>query len=476
MTSAPTPRRRLARLPGARGLLLPGLLANLLPGALAAQGINPLLTFDFSSALHVTDNYDLDADPPGTTTYLDNKFGLSYVSETETQRLSFGTSGVLRFADYPERGRDTDFDDETVRLDYTRTGADAEISARAYYNRADIAFFDPFRLIDLDTGIDPEDLTVVSGYRETILGGITLRTGLSSPLSFSLSANTRIRNFIQTDDPGLYDTTVNSLSFGAAAMVSEVTQVFVDAALRYYTAEDAEETDRDTRSLSLGLGHELGGGLSIRGSLGYQTSSTEETDQFGNRGTTEENNGAIASLNLLQQMPNGTLGLNGSLTRNTDGARTSLSVSRTLDLSDQEQLAATAGVSKGDSSRVSFIGSLAYGHDLPRGRINAHLSQSVRSDSNDEDVQVSSARVGLSYDLTALSDLRFGLAYVKTDRLASDDDRERSQFSASYNHQLTPDWEMSGGYEFTRLDRESGRAQKNSFFLSIQHQFQARPW
>ena len=32
---------------------------------------NPLLTFSFSSSLHVSDNYNLSEDPSGTTTYLD---------------------------------------------------------------------------------------------------------------------------------------------------------------------------------------------------------------------------------------------------------------------------------------------------------------------------------------------------------------------------------------------------------------------
>ena len=46
-----------------------------------------------------------------------------------------------------DAGADADLDNPTLNFDYRRTGANAELTARGSYNRADVAFFDPLSLI-----------------------------------------------------------------------------------------------------------------------------------------------------------------------------------------------------------------------------------------------------------------------------------------------------------------------------------------
>lgn len=75
-------------------------------GAALAQDLpNPALTFSYGSTLNANDNLGLDPTSAGTSTWLDNKLGLSYSSATATSQLSFGASGVLRLSDLAGRGR-----------------------------------------------------------------------------------------------------------------------------------------------------------------------------------------------------------------------------------------------------------------------------------------------------------------------------------------------------------------------------------
>lgn len=443
----------------------------------AAQDVNPLLTFSFSSSLHVTDNYDLSNDPEGTTTYIDNRLGLSYLTETETQRLALDASGVLRVADYPgsgdNSGTQTDFDDHTLRFDYTLTGANSRLNANAYYNRSDIAFFDPFRLVNDGINLDPEDLTVTSGYREVMRGGLRFETGTEGPLSFSAGITGQKRNYLETDDPSLEANESYTVTSGVGMLITPTTRLTLDGLYRDYSAEDAEETDRQTRSLSVGVIQEMASGLTINGSVGYQTIETEENYLDGRR--TEDSNGVIGQLGLTQQLTNGTAGLSFSQTRNTSGGRSTLQVSRDMELPDGE-LAASLGVSRGDQSgRTSMIGSLAYSHALQNGTFRLSLAQQVYSNSDDEEVETRSLNIGLSHELTPVSGIHLNVSYVDIDTLDSGDDRKRGRFQASYNHELTQDWDLSGGYEYTRLERQSGTATENAVFLTIQRQFQFRP-
>lgn len=459
-------------------LLAGTVLASVWPAMAQETPPNPLLTFSFSSSLNVSDNYDLSVDSPGTATFLDNRLGLSYRSETVSQFLSFGVSGVARLADLPESGdtggRQADFDDQTANFEYRRFGADSELSFTGRYNRADMAFFDPLDLIEEDV-IDGDDLVITpTGYRETLNLGVGLQTGLSGPLSFSLSADTRRRDFVNSNDDDLYDSVTDTVSASAGALVTPSTRLSLSGTVSHYTDEDEEETDRLNSSLSLGLTHELARALTINGSLGYQVIDTEENDGFGDRVTTTDD-GLIGSLGLSQGLTNGTVGLTLEHSISASGGRSDLLISRSLDL-PSGSLSAAVGLSSGETGRSSVVGDLAYTHILPSGRITLGLSQDVRTDDNDEDLEVTRARLGVLHDLSALSSLGLNIDYLSTNAVSDGTDRDRGRFRASYNHSLTEDWEVSTGYEYT-LSRREGQddATENLLFLTIGRDFQFRP-
>ncbi|OWJ77761.1 hypothetical protein [Haematobacter genomosp. 1] len=469
----------LRRLPLAF-LLLAGTALVPVEAPAQAQGDlpNPLLTFSFSSSLHVSDNYDLSDDPSGTTTYVDNTLGLSYLSETDVQKLSLAASGVLRLADYPSdatnSGYQTDFDNQTLRFGYTLTGADSELTSSAYYNRADIAFFDPFQLVQENIDLEAQDLSTSDGYREMIRASVGFRTGMSGPLSFNAGLSAYKRNFLETSDTSFEDNETYTATAGFGFLITPTTRLTLDGLYRDYSADDTEQTDRQTRSLSTGAVHEVGTGLTLNGSIGYQEIESEKTDLSGYRGT-ERTTGVIGTLGATQELTNGTVGISFDQSQNTSGSRSTLQVSRAMDL-PSGSLALSLGASRGDSGKTTAIGSITYNHDLENGSLSARLSQSVSTNSDDEEVEARNFLLRLSHELTPVSGVSLSVSYADLNNLQdSGGDRTRSQIRAAYSHDLTRDWELSGGYEYTQLERPAGTAKENAVFLTIQRQFLFRP-
>lgn len=466
-----------------RGIAPAGLGALLAFSALPAaaqqgQPPNPLLTLSFASSLRASDNYDLSVDSPGNATILDNTLGLSYVSETEVQLLRFGLSGVARLADLPRTGTDTRFDNQTASLEYARQGANSALRLNGRYNRADLAFFDPLSLVEQDDPIDDNDLvSLPDGYRETASLGASFETGLSDPLSFSLSANSRQRKFVGTDDSdlSLYDSRNTSLTAGIGALVTPTTRLTLTGSSVWYRAEDEEDTRRLNRSLSLGAVHETARALTLSASLGYQVIDTDETDIFGQRVTTTDD-GATGAFGLSQELTNGTVGLNASHAITVNGGRSTLSAFRSLEL-PEGSLSFSLGLSSGDTGRNAVIGSIDYAQMLRYGALRLGLARDVQTSNDDEDLEVTRARLGWTHDLTELSGIDMNVTYASTNAVGDGaTDRDRGRFQASYRHALTRDWDLSGGYAYT-VSRREGRddATENSVFLTISRQFQVRP-
>lgn len=452
--------------------------AALLPAlpAMAQQEPNPLLTFSFSSSLNVSDNYDMSVEKPGTTTFLDNRLGLSYVSETAEQLLSIGGSGVFRLADLPESGSEASFDDQTLRFDYRRFGAASELALRGRYNRAELAFFDPLSLMDEIYDVDTGDLlNNPDGARETMSLGISYDTDPDAPLSFSFSADTYRRNFTGISDSEYYDTENHSVSGSVGMLVAPTTRVFVNGAVRQRKTDDVDNMERLDQSASLGLRHEMARGLTFNGSLGYQKVETDRTDIFGQRGT-ETHDGLTGVFGATQDLTNGTLGAQLVHSVTATGARNEVQVSRALELPEGD-LALMAGVSKGDAGKASFIGNVSYNHELTDGSIFLGLSRSVQTNDDDEDTTQTRAQASWTRNLTAVSYARLSVDYTSIEAVGDgSEDRQRGRLRASYNHELTADWEVSGGYEYAFSHREDRPdADENLVFLTIGRDFQFRP-
>lgn len=448
----------------------------LLASPLAAQDLNPALTFDFSSTLRASDNYGLDVDSAGDSYFLDNRLGVGYRSETDVQSLSFGLSGILRFADLPDRSYDPDFDDLDARFSYSRNGVNSRVDTEASYNRADIAFFDP--LSNLNDPLDPieeEDLIDDNtGTRETLGARLSLETGLAGPLGFNLGVQLRDRKFIDTVDPEYYDSKSTTVTAGTRFTLSPVLQATLSLSQDNYTNEDVEETDRVSRTASLGLAYQVSPVTQLDTSIGFRKIDEEENIGLTGIRQTEKTDGVVGTIGLTRALPTGSIGMSFSHDVSQDGERSTLSVSRLMELKTGE-LSFSIGATKGDESGTGLIGDVNYTQELPSGSFRAQLSRSISTDDDEEQTRTQ-ATVGLSHELTPLSGLDLSLDYIDIANEGNDPDRERGRVTAAYNYDLTSNWELSGGYTHTRSRRDGqDTATENAVFLTMQRQFQTRP-
>jgi hypothetical protein len=462
-------------LPGGRfivllsGLVLGGGLLG--PAVLHAQEPpNPALTFSFSSTFNVNDNQELDTDSLGTSTWIDNAFGLGYLAETKVSRFALDLGTVLRMSDQPDVGSDTDLDNHRLGLSYSRDGANSRLALDARYNRIDVAFFDPLRYASENSNLalDGSDLSTSNdGYRETSSAGVQFETGIDGPLGFNLAASHNSRDYHETTDPDYYDSTTNRVSFGTTLRPNKRVNLRLNASQVKYSDEDVEQTDRTTRRLTAGMDYALSPALRASATLGRTWIDEDETID-GIR-VSDDEDGVNGSFSLFRDMVNGRMGLTLSHDVSNDGGdRTNLLFSRDLEL-PRGSLELAIGPSHQSEGDSGLIGTLLYGQEFYRGRLNATASR--RLGSNDDDESVSYTRFGLGWrhGLTALSSLDIGIDYLRVDSEAIGDDRRLTRASIAYSHALAEDWQLSGGYTFTDSDEEDeGSAESNAFFLRLQ--------
>lgn len=461
---APSRRRTALSLTGA-GVCGIALLAAGMAGAQDAP--NPALTFSFGSTFTANDNLDLDPVSAGTSSWIDNRFGLSYATETATSALAFDASGVWRLSDIPGAGGGSDFDDQTAALSYSREGANSRLTLNGRINRSDIAFFDPLRLVDdPSTPIDEGDLTAGDdGSRRTTSASLRFETGIAGPLGFDIAASHYGRDYQDTTDPDYYDTTRDTLSLGATLRPNERLSLRLSLSQTDYSAKDAPQTERSTRRASVGGSYALDPATSLSFSVGKTWIDSEEGLGLGRVSSSED--GLNASLGLSRALANGSIGLSLSHDITVDGeAWTDLLLSRDMELPN-----GALSVSLGPSFRdgeTGVVGTLAFDRELPRGAFSLSASRKISS-SDDSTRDTMRLGLGLSHALTPLSSLSLDIDYLDTDSDRAGADRSRSRLSLTYSHDLGQDWQLRGGYALTESDREGeATARSNSVFLTLQ--------
>ncbi len=450
------------------GAGLAGVALASVAAALAEDMPNPAIIFSYGSTLTANDNIALDPTSAGTSTWLDNKLGLTYSSETATSQLSFGASGVFRLSDMAGQGRDSAFDDGTLNLNYARQGANSQLSFGAKYNKVDVAFFDPLLLIpDPENPVDSGDLsTAAAGSRETRQASLKFATGLDGPFGMNFAASRNERRFQDTVDPDLYDTTRTNLSVGATFRPGARTGVSFTLSQSDYSADDIDQTDRTTRRAVLGLNYALNDATTLNASLG-QTWIAEDQGIGPGRVHTEQS-GLNGSLALLHDLTNGSVGLSLAHDISTDGkTRTDLQLTRALDLPNGT-LSLAIGPSFQSGGKNGLAGDLSYGRDLPQGALRAQVSRRFATNDQAENIDTTRLNLGWSHDLTPSSGLDLSLDYLNIDSDAVGQDRERARLQVAYTLDLVNDWQLSGGYAHIYSDKEiTGTAQSNSVFVTI---------
>jgi hypothetical protein len=337
------------------------------------------------------------------------------------------------------------------------------LSLRGSYREADVndLFNDPNFI---DTGLVLGDGTRAN----TFLRG-SWETGLDARFGVGATFTYQEREFSNTIDPDLFDTTQLVLGLTARFEVNPSVTLVLGYEDSDYEADDIISTRRDRQSLSLNGTFAVRRDLTLRAGLSYDDNVTTTT-----LGRTTFD-GIGYSLGSTRDLVNGTLSADIKSTIDSAGRQTTLLVGRDMELKTGS-LSYSFGVLKTEGDSAQPLANINYVRELPRGQFNLGFSQSGNVDSLDRNIVNTRLSAGFSQVINATSTWNAGISLIDTNVLGFDEDTSRLDFDLSYNREVTRDWDMVVGYTHsratsdTRADRDS-----NTIFLRLQRDFEFRP-
>lgn len=442
-------------------------LSLLGPVALWAQDGGLQGTLRLGEELRYDDNPDFDES--GSQEELSARTNLSFNlnSTTTSQSLTLTLSGAI---DVPLNSRDdrvssnddVDFVDPFARLSYSRSNRTTALTLSGFYRLADVND-------TLPDDFDPEDVIFDPGEREDFGVNFGLEFGRQAPFGGVVDFSQRERQFRDTNDPGLFDTSEYDIS---TRLNFELTPRFTASLIGerdVYDAEDNVSTYEVTNTYG------VGGSLIVNRTLRLTADLLrDEIDTERNTGDTETD-GLGLVLGSTQDLPNGSFSLDFSTRERFTGRRTELSFSR-----DMATLTGSfsygVGITQSEDTDLAPLFNLTYVQDRTDGALSIGLDQGVRIDNEDEDVIDSRLSVNYSKQVNSLSSWSAGLRFANTIVQNDDSDSRRLDLNARYSHDVGQDWSLVGGFTHSRGWEENGDDRvRNIVFLSLEKDFSFRP-
>ena len=440
-----------------------------LPAVGQEQAGDQLFSFGLQEKVGATNNIRLDNTSAGTTYYSDTELSFGFANESGPHALEFFASGLFRMVDDPVIGTDSGFRDPNVDLSYLLDGVNSRLSLMASYSKPDLAFLDPLQQGD----INDQDFYSGGGQREDYYASLRFESGLQSPLGFVFDLNSQARRYDNTTDPLLFANQTDTAAIGLIFRFSPVASGRVDVSDSRYRAEDANDTNRETRDLTFGLDYEPSA-ISLL-SVDFGHSKVLET--FGALPGVENNlSGPIAAVSFQRQMPNGEVSATFDTILTQNGRQNTLEGGRIFEL-PTGVFEFSIGVAEGETFDARPIGSIAYSVETLRSAFNVGLSRTASiSDTLSQATETTRLDLGYALDLNEVSALSFNLYYADISLVgnsATGQDRERGSFYATYNHNVTEDWDLVLGYEYKYYKPNTGgAANSNGVFFSLQRDFE----
>ncbi|RKF12383.1 hypothetical protein D6850_18090 [Roseovarius spongiae] len=434
----------------------------------------PVLTFGISSTLSATDNYNLDPNNGESATLFDSRLSFGYVNRRANDALSLDLSGVLR-ANEPPGGSNT-FDDRRARIGYERQGVNSALSFGADYSLSSVAARDPFDDGFFDDDLpDETDFSRDRGDEKRISARFGFETGLNDPIGFILEGRYQERSFTGTTDPDLYDTETFSVSGTTRFTLSPLTQTRLVLRYEDYSAADGPRTDRRTSSVNLGLTQALSKVDTLDVLIGFQKIETDET--IGGLRRSDTDTGLTGSVAFTRELARGTLGTTFDLSESVNGTTATWLVSRALPL-PRGAIEVSLGAASDVSDTIRPVGSVEFTHQMKRSTLTASLERQVQTSSRSNELRITQASLGYTYEINSLSDLEFSANFAEFARAGGPavNDTTRADLRAAYHRDLTRNWQFSTGYEYRVRDEDGvGSATSNRVFLTLERDFVLRP-
>ncbi|MGB3148542.1 MAG: hypothetical protein WBA91_12410 [Paracoccaceae bacterium] len=437
-------------------------------GGIGANTGGLQIDFGIANSLKADSNFALAPGNPGRSIIADSKltFGLSSIQQNS--QLTIGASGVLRWADIPGRSI-KGFEDQIVNFRYQTDSYNSRLVLDGRYRNVDREFLDPFA-VEKEALIFPTLTSNGGNLRETNLG-VSYDTGLAAPLGLSISLRHFSQDYSNVVSPSLFDTETNYAKIGARLNLSPITTARLSVAQTDYSASDLVSTDRRTREYAVGLTHELDQTLTLDTMVGIT-----DVDTFGIPGASSS--GLVGSVGLTKALPDGQIYGTVASSRNQNGLRTTLTFGRDI-VRATSSLKASLGVTEGQSSNSSVIGSLTYDKQLANGNFTATLDRSSSTNGLNQDILDTRIGLGYGYALTSTSlvDLRFNWGQSQGEGSSLGIPTiETANVTASYSRAINNGWSMTGGVTLRkRSETGVGNADSSALFLTLDRNFSFRP-
>lgn len=428
-----------------------------------SQKAPPRLTFNLSTSLTSDSNPTLSATPKAQTT-LDTRLGLDFNTATAGQSLSFAVNGLARAAS----GDGVALRDPSADLSYQRDNGNSRFSVSGLYRQAPVDLFEP--LVLSDGSVSTTDILATKGTITTTTAGVGFETGLQRPLGFDVSGHYSARDYSDTTDPTVFNSTSRDLKAGVHLRMASGDQVNLTASTKASDSQNATKTATRTQDVSLGYTRSLSPTLKLQTALGQTDATTRQSGVV-----TSHSNGLTGSLGLDATLPNGTASATLTVARDSRGTRQTLSFGRSLKLPNGT-LSLTAGVSARSGAAGQMIGTLAYAHTLPTESFGVNLSRQVTLNADSQDA--TNTVLGLTYQhkINPVSDIGLSVNVLATGGGTGVAEATRQSLRATYSHDLTADWQMTAGYQFRSLDKSTtGTADSSSIFLTLSRKFTLLP-
>lgn len=442
-----------------------GLVLGLATGAWT-QDVPPRLVFDLSSRLSLDDNPDLAPGGSGPQARLDTDLGLTLNGVTRDQNLRFSLTGLMQIND-----EGLAFRDPSIRLSYGREAANSRISVSGALSQSPVDLFEP--VFSEEGGVIITDILATTGTVSSRNAELSFATGLQDPLGFDLSASVTGRDYSDTSDPAVFDSSSRSLSLGVQLrQPSAGRQISLTLRGSSSDFDNLTNTSREDRSLSFGYSQDLRPDLRLQASLG-QTWSDSRLGGVADLSSA----GATGSLGLEAELANGSASVTLASDRDVLGPRQTLQFSRSLALPDGT-LEATLGLSSRPGEAGQLVADLRYAQDLGGGSLTVSLSREIVLNAASQDVANTVLDVNYEHDINDRSRLGLSLNLLGTGSggTAGVTEAQRQSFTASYSRDLIADWQVTAGYQVRGLDTSAAAAARsNTVFLSVSRRFTLRP-
>jgi hypothetical protein len=427
-----------------------------------AQNQDGGLQADLSIAQRLTwsDNPDFAANGQSDLRSLTSlSFALASVTRTETFRFTLG--GTV------EAGGNDVFQPFSTLL-YSRESAATKLDLDFSYRQSDVSDFTT--LVDPDDDDpDPDRLSLDGGQRQDFQGRVAIEFGRDAPFGASLSYEKRIRDFVDTADPNLFDSETDAVS---ARFRFDLTPQATLTAFAEDRREDEDPggTDRETSRYGLEVAFALSQSLDATFSL-----SQDEVVTTVGAAPTVRNDGLSYSAGLTQALPNGALSADLTARVNENGRRNQLTFRREVDLRNGG-FSFSLGAVRFPTGQTRGLFGLTYSTDFDRTQIRASLFQ-VPSVTDTVETLNTRVSVSLEQALTPLSRFSTNLNFTDIDSIsAAGQDSNRLDVDLSYSHDVGSDWKFTGGLRHRRQESSTAAdVTSNSIFFGLSKNLSWRP-